>query len=117
MQVEQLVPTSDGRDTSGQLVPSIHGTSGLVGISSQNVLTGIDGRVIKTTTELREFPFNEDMNSGNTIGVGEYSLMYDRARRLTDQKVGANTASEMVRDSMLQILTSSLLQIGKTSMY
>lgn len=72
LKVEQLVPTSDGRDTDGELVASIHGTSGLVGISSQNVLTDIDGRVINTTSELSEFPFNEDMNSGNTIGIGEY---------------------------------------------
>ena len=34
--------------------------------------TYIDGPVIQTTQELAsEFPYNEDMNSGNPIGMGK----------------------------------------------
>jgi len=34
--------------------------------------TYLDGSVIQTTHELAsEFPFNEDMNSGNPIGMGK----------------------------------------------
>lgn len=34
-------------------------------------LTEIDDRVLATTQELAEFPFNEDFNSGNPLGVCE----------------------------------------------
>lgn len=37
-----------------------------------------DSRVINTTTELTEFPFNQDYNgvSGNTLGVGTHVTYY-----------------------------------------
>ena len=39
-----------------------------------------DSRVINTTTELTEFPFNQDYNgvSGNTLGVGTHVLYCPR---------------------------------------
>lgn len=71
------MPPVDGRDTTGEVIPSVHGTDGLVGISVQGVLTAIDDMVFNTTSELSEFPFNEDMNSGDTIGIGEsFSLLF-----------------------------------------
>lgn len=77
LQVEDLGPPSDGRDVTGEVDPSVHGTSGLVGISPQSVTTNLDPFVIGTTSELAEFPFNEDANSGNTIGVGESARRSD----------------------------------------
>lgn len=69
--MEQLVPAADGRNTTGEIEPSLIGKSGLLGISPQSVPTQLDPLVINSTAELSaEFPFNPDMNSGNTLGVG-----------------------------------------------
>ncbi|KAI0270475.1 aryl-alcohol-oxidase from pleurotus Eryingii [Gloeopeniophorella convolvens] len=75
--IEKVVPPADHHNTSGQIIPSIHGTNGPVGISLQGFPTLLDERVIATTGELSaEFPFNEDMNQGNPLGVGwsQYSV-------------------------------------------
>ncbi|KAI0270601.1 aryl-alcohol-oxidase from pleurotus Eryingii [Gloeopeniophorella convolvens] len=68
--IEKLVPPADGHDTTGQIIPSIHGTSGPVEISVQGFPSDLDSRVFRTTAELpAEFPFNEDVNSGNPLGI------------------------------------------------
>src|SRR5271170_5712758 len=61
-QVEDLVPPSDGHDTTGEINPAIHGLNGPVKISVQDT-TALDSRIFNTTTQLAEFPFNEDMSS------------------------------------------------------
>lgn len=70
------MPPADGHDTTGEVIPSVHGTSGLVGISVQGSVPDLDDRVFNTTSELSEFPFNEDMNSGDTIGIGERFYLF-----------------------------------------
>lgn len=67
--VETLVSPPDGHDTTGEINPAIHGTSGPVKISVQDT-TPLDPRIFNTTTQLAEFPFNQDMNSGNPLGIG-----------------------------------------------
>ncbi|CCM06045.1 uncharacterized protein FIBRA_08291 [Fibroporia radiculosa] len=68
---ENLVPPSDHHDTTGEVNPSIHGTSGPIQVSLPGYPSWIDGRVINTTVEMpTTFPYNEDMNSGNPLGVG-----------------------------------------------
>ncbi|OBZ73918.1 Pyranose dehydrogenase 1, partial [Grifola frondosa] len=68
---ETLVTSTDNHNTSGQVNPAVHGTSGPVKISIPGVTTTVDTRVFNTTNELPdEFPFNLDMNSGNPIGIG-----------------------------------------------
>ncbi|KAI0061203.1 aryl-alcohol-oxidase from pleurotus Eryingii [Artomyces pyxidatus] len=67
--IENLVPPADGHDTTGQIDPSIHGTSGPVKISIQGYPTDLDSRVFATTTELPEFPFNLDTSSGKPLGI------------------------------------------------
>lgn len=70
-QLENLVPPADGHDTTGEILPSIHGTSGPLDISLPGAPLPSDSRVIQTTQELsNEFPFNEDMSSGNPLGIG-----------------------------------------------
>ncbi|KAH9177980.1 aryl-alcohol-oxidase from pleurotus Eryingii [Lactarius sanguifluus] len=70
-QIEKLTPPADHHNSTGQIDPSIHGTSGPVGISLQGFPTLLDDRVMRTTSLLSsEFPFNHDMNSGNPIGIG-----------------------------------------------
>ncbi|KAI0260754.1 aryl-alcohol oxidase-like protein [Gloeopeniophorella convolvens] len=69
--MEKLVAPADNHNTQGQINPSIHGTSGPVDVSLPGFGLPTDSRVIAATGDLgSQFPFNEDMNSGNTIGVG-----------------------------------------------
>jgi hypothetical protein len=51
----------------------IHGSNGPVEISVQD-RTPLDSRTFNATMQLAEFPFNEDMNSGNPIGIGAFCL-------------------------------------------
>ncbi|KAH9177252.1 aryl-alcohol-oxidase from pleurotus Eryingii [Lactarius sanguifluus] len=67
--VETLVPPPDGRDTTGEIDPSIHGSNGPVKISLHDK-TAFDSRIFTATSQLAEFPFNRDMNSGNPLGIG-----------------------------------------------
>ena len=64
------MPSTDGHDISGQVDPTLLG-DGPIEISLPNFPYEIDGRVNGTTGPSdSEFPFNLDMNSGNTIGIG-----------------------------------------------
>lgn len=71
---ERWTPPNDGHNTTGQFTPSVHGFSGINAVSLAGFPTPIDGRVINATHELGgEFSFNQDMNSGNPLGVGASS--------------------------------------------
>ncbi|KAG6917771.1 hypothetical protein DXG01_001176 [Tephrocybe rancida] len=62
---------ADNHNTNGQFNPSAHGFSGTVSVSLAGHPQGGDSSIIKTTQQLSdEFPFNEDMNSGNPLGLG-----------------------------------------------
>ncbi|KAJ7130849.1 alcohol oxidase [Mycena crocata] len=67
---EQFSPPVDSRDTTDQFNPAIHGFDGINAVSLAGFPTPIDSRIINTTTQLDEFTFNLDMNSGNQLGVG-----------------------------------------------
>ncbi|TFK61170.1 aryl-alcohol-oxidase from pleurotus Eryingii [Pluteus cervinus] len=66
---EKLTPPADGHNTTGEIIPSDHGTSGLVGDSLPGFPTPLDPMVLATTTEDPEFPFNPDVNSGSPLGI------------------------------------------------
>ncbi|KAL0952484.1 hypothetical protein HGRIS_006748 [Hohenbuehelia grisea] len=66
---EKHVPPNDGHDETGEYDPTLHGTKGPLLTSLPGFLTDIDNRVLATTKELPEFPFNLDYNSGNPLGV------------------------------------------------
>ncbi|KAI0357960.1 alcohol oxidase [Trametes cingulata] len=69
--LENLVPPTDGHNTSGEIDPSVHGTSGPLNISLSGAPLPSDPRIQATTAQLSdEFPFNEDMNSGKPLGIG-----------------------------------------------
>ncbi|KAH9054897.1 aryl-alcohol-oxidase from pleurotus Eryingii [Lactarius vividus] len=67
--VETLVAPPDGHNTTGEINPAFHCLNGPVKISVQDT-TPLDRRIFDTTAQLAEFPFNEDMNSGNPLGIG-----------------------------------------------
>ncbi|KAI9435478.1 aryl-alcohol-oxidase from pleurotus Eryingii [Lactarius indigo] len=78
--VETLVPPPDGHNTTGEVDPSIHGSNGPIKISVQD-RTALNPRVFNTTTQLAEFPFNEDMNSGTPLGIGWTQLSIGSGQR------------------------------------
>ena len=66
------MPPADGRDTSGEIDPQVHGDSGPINISVQGWHNHLSPRIVATTKELSdEFPYNKDMNSGRPLGIGE----------------------------------------------
>ncbi|KZT22388.1 GMC oxidoreductase [Neolentinus lepideus HHB14362 ss-1] len=68
-QNEQFMP--DGSNATGKYNPAVHGYNGINTVSLYGYPTVIDQRVLQTTQELgSEFPFNLDMNSGDTLGIG-----------------------------------------------
>ncbi|KAF8199858.1 aryl-alcohol oxidase-like protein [Mycena galopus ATCC 62051] len=78
---ERFTPPSDHHNTTGQFNPAVHGYNGINTVSLQGFPTPIDSRIIETTTELAEFPYNIDMNSGYQLGIGwEQQTVKDGSR-------------------------------------
>ncbi|OCH92503.1 aryl-alcohol oxidase-like protein [Obba rivulosa] len=68
---EHLVPSPDRHNTSGEVIPALHGNKGPVQTSLGGFPSEVDQRLFNTTQEFpQEFPFNEDMNSGIPLGIG-----------------------------------------------
>ncbi|RXW12904.1 hypothetical protein EST38_g12951 [Candolleomyces aberdarensis] len=68
---EKFVPPADGHDATGQYIPSLHSTRGVLPKSLPGFSHAIDSKVIATTQELSaEFPFNPDTGGGNVLGLG-----------------------------------------------
>ncbi|KAJ7495821.1 aryl-alcohol-oxidase from pleurotus Eryingii [Mycena galericulata] len=67
---ERFIPPSDHHNTTGQFNPAVHGFQGINSVSLAGFPSPVDSRIIETTTELPEFPFNLDMNSGYPLGIG-----------------------------------------------
>lgn len=73
---EIFTPPSDHHNTIGQFDPGVHGFEGINSVSLYGFAQPIDDRVIETTRQLAEFPFNVDDNSGNQLGIGEYLSVF-----------------------------------------
>ncbi|ETW75407.1 aryl-alcohol oxidase 11 [Heterobasidion irregulare TC 32-1] len=68
---EHFVEPADHHNITGQFDPAFHGFSGPLKVSLPGFPQTIDDRVVQTTKELAsEYPFREDVNSGETLGVG-----------------------------------------------
>ncbi|KAF8963769.1 hypothetical protein BDZ97DRAFT_1919542 [Flammula alnicola] len=69
---EKFTPPIDGHNTTDQFIPSLHGFHGVLPVSLPGNNQTIDPRVLATTQELAEFPYNEDMSGGShsLLGVG-----------------------------------------------
>ncbi|KAG6854278.1 hypothetical protein C0991_008523 [Blastosporella zonata] len=67
---ERWTQPADHHNTTGEFDPSVHGFHGINAVSLPGFVYSFDHRVIQATSELPEFPFNLDMNSGNQIGIG-----------------------------------------------
>ncbi|KAH9016621.1 aryl-alcohol-oxidase from pleurotus Eryingii [Lactarius pseudohatsudake] len=104
-QVEDLVPPPDGHDTTGEINPAIHGSNGPVKISVQET-TALDSRIFNTTTQLAEFPFNEDMSSGNPLGIGWSQLSIGGGQR---SSASVSYLTPVLSRSNLDILVNTLV--------
>jgi len=80
--IERWVPPADNHDTTSQFDPSVHGFHGISSVSLPGYPQAIDDMVIQTTTELTDvFPFTEDFNSGNQLGLGWTQLSVGNGQR------------------------------------
>ncbi|KAJ7290693.1 aryl-alcohol oxidase-like protein [Mycena rebaudengoi] len=69
---EKWSPPADHHNTHGQFNPAFHSTEGLTSVSLNGFSwSTFEQKIIQTTKELPDdFPFNLDMNSGNSLGLG-----------------------------------------------
>ncbi|KAJ7600946.1 hypothetical protein C8J56DRAFT_813923 [Mycena floridula] len=91
----------DKHSVAGQFDPRFHGFSGFIGVSVPGSGRSIDGRVVDTTQQLKEFPFRLDMNSGDHLGVGWVQALVDRGVRSSSK---AYFTPEVVARKNLDIL-------------
>ncbi|KAJ6509666.1 aryl-alcohol oxidase-like protein [Mycena vulgaris] len=69
---EKWTTPTDQHNTQGQFNPAVHGKNGPISVSLNGFSwSEFEHRVIQTTKEMSDdFPFNLDMNSGQSLGVG-----------------------------------------------
>ncbi|KAH9039645.1 aryl-alcohol-oxidase from pleurotus Eryingii [Lactarius pseudohatsudake] len=110
--VEALVAPQDGHDTAGEIDPSIHGSNGPVKISVQDT-TPLDSRIFNTTMQLAEFPSNEDMNSGNPLGIGwsQFSIGGGKRTSASDSYLTPVLSSSNL-DVLLDTQVTKVVQTG-----
>lgn len=70
------MPPADGHNTTGEFLPAVHG-HGPIEVSLPGFPSVIDNRVLNTAKTSSEFPFNIDLQSGDSTGVGEYTHFLD----------------------------------------
>lgn len=71
LRTSTLVPPSDGHNTTGQVVPEVHGHDGPVQVSLPGHETELDQRVVDSAFILGgRFTYNEDFNAGKSVGLG-----------------------------------------------
>ncbi|KAA1466042.1 aryl-alcohol-oxidase from pleurotus Eryingii [Dentipellis sp. KUC8613] len=79
--IERLTTPADNSSLVGRVDPSIHGLTGPLSITVRGFEYDIDHRIVQTTQQLPEFPFNLDHNSGDMLGIGyTQSTIYRGAR-------------------------------------
>ncbi|KAH8818719.1 hypothetical protein DL96DRAFT_1621787 [Flagelloscypha sp. PMI_526] len=59
----------DGHDTTDEYEPEFHGKDGYIGVSLPGESRFIDGPIIETTKQLDEFPYQQDQNDGEQLGI------------------------------------------------
>ncbi|KAI0049745.1 GMC oxidoreductase [Auriscalpium vulgare] len=114
--IEKLVPPADGHDTTGQIIPADHGTSGPIQISVQGYPLQIDSKVVAMTKELPQFPYNVDQNSGYPLGIGYSQFSVGggvRSSSYTGYIAPILTRSNF--DVLINTQVTKLIQTGTTS--
>lgn len=61
------------RNITGQFDPRVHGYDGKTLVSlRESPPDAFDARVLQTTKDLKEFPYNIDPNSGRPLGLSAF---------------------------------------------
>ncbi|KAF8962410.1 hypothetical protein BDZ97DRAFT_1939825 [Flammula alnicola] len=115
---EKFVPPVDGHNTTGQYIPSLHSTTGVTSVSLPGFNQTIDPRVIATTQQLAEFPFNEDMSGGDQplLGIGWLQSSAgggSRSSSSTSYLAQANGRPNLI--VVINTVVTKLIQTGVTS--
>ncbi|KIM43770.1 GMC oxidoreductase [Hebeloma cylindrosporum] len=113
---EKIVPANDGHNTAGQFIPSLHGFDGEVSVSLPGFNLSIDARVMATTGQLPEFPYNEDTSGGDhsLLGIGfVQSSIGKGVRSSSSTSYLANANSRPNLTVLINATVVKLLQSGK----
>ena len=116
-QHEKIVPPSDGHNTTGQFIPSLHSFTGVLPISLPINNQTIDPRVINTTQQLSEFPFNEDMSGvdGSYLGIGWVQSSMDAGLRGSSSSSYLAISNERPNLTvMINAMVTKLIQTSST---
>ncbi|KAH9481208.1 Pyranose dehydrogenase 1 [Psilocybe cubensis] len=116
---EKLVAPADGHSTVGQCDPADHGTDGQVFISLPGNNRTIDERILETTQQLAEFPFNEDTGGGehNLLGVGFIQSTIGSAARSSSSTAYLNS-TVIGRPNLVvlvNVTATALIQSGNST--
>ncbi|KAI0041583.1 GMC oxidoreductase [Auriscalpium vulgare] len=115
--MEKLVTPADNHNTTGELVTSLHGDSGPLSVSLPGFPLVTDSKVIGATSDLpAQFPFNEDMNSGNTIGIGWVQYTIDNGERASSYTAYIKPALARSNfDVLINTRVTKVIQTGNES--
>ncbi|KAJ7635273.1 alcohol oxidase [Roridomyces roridus] len=104
---EKWVPPANNHDTRGQFNPAFHSTHGINSVSlSGSQWPVFENQVIQTTRELpEEFPFNEDFNSGEPLGLGWLQSTIGGGKRSSSAR--SYLAPEFIQRPNLHVLLNA----------
>ncbi|KDR79239.1 hypothetical protein GALMADRAFT_223476 [Galerina marginata CBS 339.88] len=115
---EKFVPPVDGHNTTGQFIPSLHGFNGEVSTSLPGYNQTIDPRVLATTKQLAEFPYNQDMSGGDQSLLGIGFLQSSAGGGVRSSSSTSYLANANKRPNLTVIINATvmkLIQTGTTS--
>ncbi|KAI0770376.1 alcohol oxidase [Fomes fomentarius] len=115
--VDKMTAPTDGHNTTGQFDPAIHNPHGVVDISVPGEPLAIDTRGLNASRQLsKQFPFNLDYNSGNTIGFSWSQSTIHHGRRVTS---ATSYLAQALHRSNLDIVVNTrvtrLISVGNVS--
>jgi len=111
---ERIVPPADGRDTTGEWDPSLHGKDGIAALSLPGYKTPFDARVLAAMKEKpNEFPFVLDQNSGNPLGTGWAQLRINGNKRESSATSYLNETF-MNRENLFVVTDARAVKLHKT---
>lgn len=115
IQHEKIVPPSDGHNTTDQLIPSLHSFTGELQISLPIGNQTTDPFVIATTSQLKEFPYNEDTSgiNNNLLGIGWAQSSMDDGLRASSSS--SYLASANLRPNLTVMINAMVIKLLSTS--
>ncbi|EIM81860.1 aryl-alcohol oxidase-like protein [Stereum hirsutum FP-91666 SS1] len=114
IKMENLTTPADHRNTTGEINPAVHGFKGPLGTSLPGIHTSIDNLVLNASAELSdEYPFNLDMNSGDSIGISwSQNAIADGARSSSARDYIAPALSRSNLDVVVNTQVTKVVQTG-----